>query len=319
MGRRLTRLACAAVLLAWACSALAQDWPAKPLRWVVGLPAGSAADVLARVVAAQVAARLKQPVIVENRPGASENIGMEHVARAAPDGYTFLVAATALVTNPHLFKLSYDPMKDLVPVAQWATNYFVLLARPSLPAATLPELLALAKAKPGAVSCAYSSGAAEIACAWLKASAAVDLTLVPYKGSMQSLNDVAGERADLVFSPAQFALPPVRANRVRLLATTAARRGLAPFADAPTMAESLPDFELVTWLGLMAPAGTPADVVAALDQEVGAVLKDDEVRRKLGQGNLEITHRSPEAFGEVIRRDHLKYGRIIRETGIKAE
>jgi tripartite-type tricarboxylate transporter receptor subunit TctC len=319
MARGLTRLACAVVLLACACSALAQDWPAKPMRWIVGLPAGSAADVLARIVAAQVALRLKQPVLVENRPGASENIGMEHVARAAPDGYTFLVAATALVTNPHLFKLGYDPMKDLVPVAQWATAYFVLLARPSLPAATVHELLVLAKTKPGAVSCAYSSGAAEILCAWLKARSAADLTLVPYKGSLQSLNDVAGERADLVFSPAQFALAPARANRVRVLATTAARRGLAPFADAPTMTDSLPDFELVTWLGLMAPAGTPAGIIASLDHEIGEVLRDDEVRRKLGQGSLEVTHRSPEAFGEVIRRDYLKFERIIRETGIKAE
>jgi tripartite-type tricarboxylate transporter receptor subunit TctC len=315
----MTRLACAAVLLACACGALAQDWPVKPLRWVVGLSAGSPADLHARIIAAPLAARLKQPVIVENRPGASENIAMEHVAHAAADGYTFLVAATALVTNSHLFKLAYDPMKDLVPVARWVTADFMLLTRASLPVATVPDLLALAKAQPGTLSCAYSSGAAEIACAWLKASAVPDLTLVPYKGSMQSLNDVIGERADLVFSPAQIAVAPARANRVRVLATTAPRRGLSPFGDAPTMAETLPDFEMLTWVGLVAPAGTPAGVIAALNREIGAVLADEEVRSKLGHGRLQVAHTSPEVFGEIIRRDHLKYGRIIRETGIKAE
>ena len=319
MARLLTRLACAALLLACACSAPAREWPVKPLRWVVGLSAGSPADLHARNIAAPLAARLGQPVIVENRPGASENIAMEHVARAAPDGYTFLVAATALVTNSHLFKLAFDPLKDLAPVGRWMTVDFMLLTRPSLPVATVPELLALAKAQPGTLTCAYSSGAAEIACAWLKARAMPDLTLVPYKGAMQSLNDVIGERADLIFSPAQVAVASAQANRLRVLATTAPRRGLSPFADAPTMAETLPDFEMLTWVGLVAPAGTPADVIAALNREIAAVLSDDGVRARLGHGRLQVAHTSPEAFGEIIRRDSAKYGRIIRETGIKAE
>jgi tripartite-type tricarboxylate transporter receptor subunit TctC len=316
--RRL-RLGCAAALLAWTCAAPAQDWPAKPLRVVVGLPAGSGADVVARTLATHLAGRLPQPVLVENRPGASENIAMEHVARAAPDGYTFLFVATALVTNPHLFRLAYDPMRDLVPVAQVATTHFVLVARPSLPVASVQEVLALAKAQPGTVTCAHASGGLHIACAWLEALGGADLTLVPYKGSVQALNDVVGERADLIFAVVQTAVAPARASRVRVLATTNPRRGVGPFAEAPTMAESFPEFQIVTWLGLMAPAGTPAGGIAALNREIGAVLNEEQARRQLGRGGVEVEHRPTAEFAEIIRRDYLKYERIIRETGIKAE
>jgi tripartite-type tricarboxylate transporter receptor subunit TctC len=314
-----SRLACAAALFAWTCAALAQDWPTRPLRWVVALPAGSAADLVARVVAAQTSARLKQPVIVENRPGASENIGMEHVAHAAPDGHTFLVAVSSLVTNPHLFKLRYDPMRELIPVSQIARGHFILVARPSLPATSVPELLALARANPGTITCAHASGALHIGCAWLRTQPGMDLTLVPYAGNVPALNDVVAGRTDITFAVVQTAIGPANANRVRALATTNPRRGHGPFGNLPTLAESFRGFEIVAWIGLMAPAGTPPHIVSALDREIDAVLKEEETRRRLGQGGLEVAHEPPAAFAEIIQRDYAKYEKVIRKSGIKVE
>jgi tripartite-type tricarboxylate transporter receptor subunit TctC len=308
-----------AALLAWAAAASAQDWPTRPLRWVIGLPAGAGADTVARTVATPLAARLKQPVIVENRPGASENIAMEHVVRSAPDGYTFLFIAASLVTNPHLYKLSFDPMKELVPVAQMAVTHLVLVAHPSLSATTVPQLLALAKEKPAAVTCAHSAGSVHIGCAWFKAQGAVDFTLVPYKGMPQALGDVVGGRADFIFAPVATAVPQVRANRLRVLATTNPRRGQGPFGDAPIVAETLPGFEIETWFGLLAPAGTPPALVAALSRELGEVLRDKDVSDRLAGGGVNVAHAPPEEFAAIVRRDYAKYERVIRETGIKVE
>jgi tripartite-type tricarboxylate transporter receptor subunit TctC len=296
-----------------------QGWPAKPLRLVVALPAGSGADMVARLVSAGLAERLKQPVVVENRPGAAENIGMEAVARSAPDGYTLLLAVTSLVTNPHLYRLNYDPLKDLVPVTQLARTHYVLVAHPSLPAKTVRETLALAKARPGIVTCAHASGALHVACAWLKAAGRADITLVPYKGSGQALNDVIGGHADLVFGVVHTVAPYAQSNRLRVLATTNPRRGSGPFGSSPTMAETLPGFELVSWLGVMAPAGTPREIVTRLNREIAAALEQEDARKRIMDGGLEPAHGPPEAFAELIQRDYARLGKIIRETGIRVE
>ncbi len=312
-------IACAAALLAAGARAAAQAWPERPVRLVVALPAGSGADLVARIVAPGLGERLGQPVLVENRPGAAENIGMEAVARSAPDGYMLLFAVTSLVTNPHLYRLGYDPMRDLVPVAQVARANFVLVTRPSLPAQSVGEILALAKAGPGSVTCAHASGALHIACAWLKAQAGIDVTLVPYKGGVQALNDVVAERADMAFAVVHTAVPQVKAGRIRALATTDSQRGSGPFGDLPTLAETLPGFSIVSWLGVMAPAGTPPGIIARLNREIGAVLEDPAVKKRIEDGGLQAVHGTPQAFGELIRRDYARYGEIIRRTGIRAE
>jgi len=299
--------------------ALAQPWPAKPLHLIVALPAGSGADIVARVIASRLGARIGESVVVENRPGAAENIGMAFAARSAPDGYTLLLAVTSLVTNPHLYKLSYDPLQDFVAVAQLAKARYVLVVRDSLPANSVQELLRLARSEPGKLTCAHASGALHIACAWLKQQAQLDITLVPYKGSVQALNDVVAGQADMIFAVMHTAVPQVKAGRVRALATTDAERRQSPFGVLPTLAEILPGLVLESWLGLVAPAGAPQDIVSRLNSEVNAVLTDPEVREQLSAGGLEPSGGTAAAFAALIRRDYEKYADIIRRTGIRAE
>jgi len=312
--------ACAAAALAAAGHATAQDaWPAKPVHLVIGLPAGAGADVVARVVAASLGERLKQAVLVENRPGAAENIAMEAVAKSAPDGYTLFFAVSSLVINPHIYKLRFDPMTELVPVSHVATAHFVLAAKPSLPAGSVSELLTLAKTQPGRVTCAHSSGALHIGCAWLKAQGGADITLVPYKGSNEALQEVIAERTDLVFAVVHTAVSAAKAGRIKPLATADPRRGIGPFGDLPTVAETLPGFALTAFLGVMAPAGTPRLVIATLNREIAAVLADPATRKRIEDSGLQVNGGTPEAFAEAIKRDYANYGRIIRETGIKVQ
>ncbi len=322
----MTRLPYAAVL-AWtglmllsvaAGAAHAQHWPTKPVRIIVPIAPGQGADALTRVVAAGLSARLKQPVIVENRPGADGNLGMEHVARAAPDGHTLLVAVTALVTNPHFYSLDFNPLKDLAPVMQLASQSFLFVAHPSLPATTVTGALALARSRPGAVTCAHAGGAFQIACAWLEQRGRVELNLVPYRGGARALTEVVGGHVDMTFSVGLTVKPHARAGRLRVIATTRSRRG-GIFGDTPTMAETLPGFEMGGLIGLLAPAGTPPKIIERLNGELQAVLAQEDVQALLAVAGQEPAGGTPGDYAAVIARDHARYGRIIRETGIRAE
>jgi tripartite-type tricarboxylate transporter receptor subunit TctC len=307
-----------ACLMAWQ-GVSAQPWPAKPIRLVVALPAGSGADLVARLIAPGLGERLNQTIIVDNRPGGADNIGMESVARSAPDGHTLLLAVTSLVTNPHLYRLNYDPVKDLTAVSQLANTHYVLAAHPSIPVRSVRDVIAMAKARPGAMTCAHAAGALHIACAWFKAETAADITLVPYKGSVQALNDVIGGHADLIYGVVHTIVPQARSGRVKVLATTNPRRGIGPFGDMPTMAETYPGFDLVSWLGVVAPSGTTRDTISRLNRDIGSVLGEPGVKKRMAEGGLEVTASSSEAFAEVIRRDYAKYEAIIRKTGIRVE
>ena len=300
--------------------ALAADFPSRPVRWIMPFPPGGPSDVVARVLAQRLGERLKQPVLVDNRAGASGAIGMEAAARAAPDGHTIVFAAPGtVVINPVLYKLNFDPLHDLAPVVQIATFSFVLLAHPDFPARTIQELLAAAKAAPGATTCGWGATLQQLACEFLRLQGDAPIRIIPYKGSAPAMTDLVAGQINFLFEVTNIALPQVKANRIRAIATTSSRRLAGPFGHLPTVAETLPGFGVEGWFGVLVPHATPRDVVVRLNHELAAVLEEVEVRKSLTDGGLEIAHGSPENFGDLLRRDHAKYSKIIRKAGIKAE
>jgi tripartite-type tricarboxylate transporter receptor subunit TctC len=303
-----------------AAQPLAHAWPSRPIRWIIPFPPGGPADINARMIAPRLAERLGQPVIIDNRPGASSNIGYEAAARAAPDGYTMVMGVAGMVTNPYVYKLSYDPIKDLDPVAQLVTIQIVLVAHPSLAANNLTEVLELARRKPGTLRCAWgASTVLQLACETIKLDGKVDITVVNYKGSAPALNDLMGGHVDMMFDVPNSAAPYVSAGKLKALATTNEARGLQPFPTLPSANESIPGFEMTTWQGVFVPAGTPRTIVQRLNRELNAVLAEAEIARKAAESGLNIVPMTPEAFGKTVRQDYERYGRLIRAAGIKAD
>jgi tripartite-type tricarboxylate transporter receptor subunit TctC len=307
------------VITLCASEAQAQAWPARPVRMIVAFPPGGPADVAARVVSQKVAERLGQTVIVENRPGATGNIGGEAAVRAAPDGYTFLYAITGLVMNPFVYKLNWDPLTDLVPVGRVGSVSFVLIVNPNFAPRTVPELLAFAKAKPKEVTCAHTGSLPQMGCELLRTLGGVDITTVPYKGLAAAMADVVGGQVNLMFEAQFTATPAVRNGRVRAVANVSPRRAAGPFADLPAIADTLPGFEIEGFHGIVAPARTPREIVLRMNQEIRASLTDPETHKRLADAGLEPAPSTPEQFGDTLKQDYAKYGRIIREAGIKAE
>ncbi len=309
----------AAVCLAAARSACAQAWPDRPLHVVVPFPPGGPSDTMARVLAPRLAARLAQPVLVENRPGASANIGMESVARSAPDGYTVLYGAPTLTLNPHLYKLAFDPLRDLAPVARISTDQFVLVVNTAAPAKSVAQLLEAARARPGAVTCGFSGGIPEMGCRMLASLAGVKITFVRYKGVSQIMQDVAGGRVDMFFDGLQGAAGQSKDGGLRVLARTSAKAGSGALGAVPAMSESVPEFELAGWQGLLVAAGTPGQIIERLAEELAQVLRQPDVRELVANRGSEVSYEPPEAFAAFIRREYDKYGKIIRDSGIRAE
>ena len=295
-------------------------FPSKPIRWIVPYPPGGPADVVARIVGEHLSKRLNQPVIIDNRAGASGNIGREAAASAAPDGYTILFGATSMVINPFLSKLNFDPLTDLVPVTQLTTITYVLLASSDFPPRTLPDVLAAAKASPGRVTCGWGATMFQLGCGLLNVLGHVDIAPVPYKGNAPAMNDLIAGHIDLLVDVVNTAQPQVKAGRVRAIATTGTERDEGgAFGRVATVSETLPGFELKGWFGVLAPASTPREIIARLNREIAAVLEEHDVRKRLVESGLEVAHGSPQAFGELIRRDYVKYSRIVPQAGIKPE
>jgi len=320
-GSALLALLVAGATMVGAPGALAQApaWPSKPIRWIVPFPPGGPADVVTRIVATKLAERVGQPAVVENRPGAGGNVGHDAAARSAPDGHTLVFVVPGIVTNPFFFKASIDPFKELAPVIHLDNASMVLLATPAFPAATVADVLARIRAKPGAVSCAASGALPQVGCEMLRSSAKADMILVQYKGNAPALNALIGGEVNLLFDVVNIAIGQVKSGRVRAIASTNPRRGIGPFADLPVLAETIPDFELVTWHGVMVPRATPREIVQRLNRELGAVLGEADVRQRLTDSGLQITGGPPEAFDEILKRDYARYGRILREAGVKPE
>jgi tripartite-type tricarboxylate transporter receptor subunit TctC len=318
----LAALAIGATAAAFAPSAWAQAWPARTVRIVVPYPPGGPTDIVARVVGQKLAERLRQPFVIENRAGAGGNIGAEAVAKSAPDGYTLLLGTTAHAINPSLFKsLNYDFARDFVPVALLTSIPLVVVVPASSPIGSVADLIAAARARPGAVTYGSSGNgqSTHMAAELFNSMASVSMTHVPYKGSAPALTDLAGGQVGVMFDTMLSAMPQVKAGRLRALAVTSAAR--APSApELPTVAESgLSGYEVGAWNGLLAPAGTPAEVVALLNRTVDEVLRDPEVRQRFAADGAIVGGGSTEQFAVFVRRELEKWRAVVERAGVKLD
>jgi tripartite-type tricarboxylate transporter receptor subunit TctC len=303
--------------------AIAADYPERPVTLVVGFPPGGASDILARIITDKLGSLLGQPFIVDNRPGAGGNVAGEVVADAAPDGYTLLLGNNAiLATNVTLYgNLNFDPQKDFAPITLIGTQANVLVVNPDVAAHSLAELVALAKANPGKLNFA-SSGyglAAHLAGELFKAQAHIDIVHVPYKGSAPALEDVIAGQDQMMFATTSGVMGFLKNGQVRPLAVTTLKR-TAALPDIPTMDEAgLPGFEATTWHGLVAPAGTPSDIIGALHRAVVETLKDAGVQQKLAALGVDIAPDSPDEFAAYINAEIPKWAAVIKASGAKVE
>jgi tripartite-type tricarboxylate transporter receptor subunit TctC len=310
-----------ATLLTGAASAQPASWPERPIRLVVPFTPGSSSDIVGRIVAQKLGERLRQQVIVDNRVGASGNLGTEAVARAEGDGYTLGLANTSThaVTASLSSKLGYDPVKDFAPVAMIGASPFVLAAYPNLPAKTLAELIALAKAKPRGLNYASAGPAtlAHLSGALFEKLGGIELIHVPYRGTAQSTLDLIEGRVDMQFGTISPSLEHIRSGKIRALAVTSEQRSRT-LPDVPTIAEAgLSGYESSLWQALVAPAATPPTVIARLNREVTAILNDAEARAALTQQGVEPEPGSPAALGNRIRNDLAKWREVITSAGIR--
>src|SRR5437764_10804361 len=280
----------AALFLALLASgALAQDWPTKPIRWLVPFAPGGPADVVTRIVAASLGERLGQPNIVENQPGAGGNIAHANAAKAGADGHMLLFVVPSVITNPFYMKAAVDPFRDLMPVIHLDNASMVLIAHPSYAPSTVADVLVDIKARPGQVSCGASGALPSVACELVRAHAGAEVLMVMYKGNGPALNALIGGEINLLFDVVNIAVGHVKSGRVRAIATTAPRRGIGPLGDLPVVADTIPNFELVTWHGVMMPPATPRPLVERVNRELNAVLQRADVRERFASSGPEIT------------------------------
>jgi len=319
----MARLAALITILTCATLATAQSFPSKPLRFIAPFPPGGSSDVLCRLLGQKLAEGLGQAVVVENKPGASGNIGHEFAARQAADGYTLLLSNnSALAINPHLFKrLGFDPLSDFAPVAMVASAGQVLVVHPSVQAASVRELIALAKARPGQLH--FGSGGkgipSHIAGETFKTAAAVDIVHVPYKGTVQAVGDLVGGQVQLVFADMVPAMPHIRAGKLRALAVTTAERA-AVLPDVPTMDESgLPGFRSVVWWAVLVPRGTPGEIIARLNGDFARIMKLPQVQERYASLGVFTEHSTPQQVTERMKSDLQEFAKILKAAGVEAE
>ena len=321
--KNLARLLAALGLACVVSLASAQSWPSKPIRFVVPYPPGGPLDTVARLLGQKVSEGVKQPVVVDNKPGAGGNIGADTVAKSPPDGYTILMGAVAThAINPTLYaSIPYDAVRDFQPVTQVASTPNVLIVNNSVPVANVREFIAYAKANPGKLN--FGSGstgsAGHLAGELFKAMAGVNMVHVPYKGAAPAMQDLIGGQVQLMFDNFASANTQVKAGKVKALAvTTAKRSALAP--DLPTIAESgLAGFDINTWFGIFVPAGTPRDVVERLHAEFTKALATPDVRERLTNLGAEPVGNRPEEFAAYIKSEGEKYARVIKASGAKVD
>jgi tripartite-type tricarboxylate transporter receptor subunit TctC len=327
--RRLVVVTCCALLALPAFSALlalpvcAQDYPLRPVRLIVPFPPGGGNDIVARAVAQELGKSLGQQFVVDNRAGAGGAVGAELAARSPADGYTlFLGGVGSHVVNPSLHpKLSYDPIRDFAPVTLIASAPSVLVVHPSLQAARLAELTALAKAHPGKLNYASNGNgsSAQLAAVLYESMAGVRMVHVPYKGVAQALVDLMSGEVQLMFGTLVAILPHIKAGRLRALAVTGRDRS-ALLPEVPTLAESgLPGYEAGSWYGILAPAGTPGAIVARLNAEINAAIRQPEVRERLAAEGAEVVGGTPEQFAAHIRGELGRTKKLVREAGLRIE
>jgi tripartite-type tricarboxylate transporter receptor subunit TctC len=311
------------VLLACTVAAYAQSYPQKPIRFLVGFSAGGASDITSRIIGQKLTEHMGQPVIIDNRAGASGTIAATIVAKALPDGYTLLAGATSILAiNPGLYaKLEYDAVKDFAPVSQTVSMPQLLVVHPAVKASTLRELLALAKAKPGELN--YSSSgtgsSSHMAMELLKYMTGAQFVHVPFKGSGQAMPSLLAGQVQLVFDPMPSSLPHVKAGRLRAIAISTSTRSPA-IPELPTVAEAgVPGYESSLWYGVLLPARTSSEIVAKLNKTVNAILREPEVVERFAALGAEPLGSSSAAFGKYIVDENAKWGKVIKAVGMRAE
>jgi tripartite-type tricarboxylate transporter receptor subunit TctC len=291
----------------------------RPVTLVVPIAAGGGVDTIGRVIAALLADRLKQPWVVENRPGAGGAIGIDSVAKATPDGHTMLVIETSAVLQKWLHRnVPFDVVADFAPVAQMATTPLLLFASPALPVSNLKELIAYAKSNPGKLSVGTPGVGSphHLAVAMLNAAAGIDITHVPYKGTAPALNDILGGRIPLIWSTPNVVMQYVESGKLKPLAVGSPQR-IALLPNVPTVSESgIPGFDVSVWFGIAAPAKTPRDVIERVSREIGEIDRMADLRAKLQPLGYELTYADSAHFAEKIAADYARYGKVIRDAGI---
>jgi tripartite-type tricarboxylate transporter receptor subunit TctC len=306
-----------------ATSSLAQGWPAKPVRLVIPFPAGGSTDIVGRLIGDRLSQRLGQSVVIDNRAGAGGTMGSDLVAKAVPDGYTMLMgtSSTHAIAASLYGKLPYDPIKDFSPVALLGTATILLVIHPSVPAKSVGELIALAKARPGQLmfGSTGNGSVSHLTAEHFKSLAGIDIQHVPYKGDSPMTMDLVSGRIALAFGTAVAFLPYVQEGRLQALAVTDAKP--SPVAPRlPTVAASgLPGFEALQWFGILAPAGTPREIVARLNGEIAEILQMPDVRERLQALGIQIVGGSPDQFAGFMRTETAKWGRIVRDSGAKVD
>lgn len=329
MIRRADRLSLLiAALLAPTGSMLAQnvsagqspDFPNRPLRFVVGYPPGGATDIIARLLGHRLTDALGQQVLIDNRPGASGIVGTDIIAKATPDGYSIVLVTTSHGINPSLYpKLPYDSVKSFAPITQVATLQQVLVVNPSLPAKTLKELIALAKAQPGKLNFASSGSgqALHLSGELFKSLAGIDIVHVPYKGSAPARSDLLGGQVQMMFESMIGVLPFVTSGKLRAIAVSGARRSDAA-PQIPTMSEAgVPGFEASAWVGVLAPAGTPKAIVGRLNSDFVKILKIPDVKEMLARSGAETVGSTPEQFASFIKAQIAKWSKVVKASGVR--
>jgi len=311
------------VAIAFSGGAAAQAWPEKPVRFVVGFTPGGPSDILARALGQKLSEIWTQQMVIENRPGAGGNIAAELVAKSAGDGYTWLLGNNSiLATNQSLYaRLGYDPVKDFAPVALVAIQPNILVVNPDVPAHSVKELIALARAKPGELNYASSGSgaAAHLAGELFKAMTGVQMVHVPYKGAQPALTDVIAGQAQLMFATSASVIPYIKAGRLRALAVTTAQRS-ASVPDLPTVSEAgVPGFEAITWHGVVVPAATPQPLVVRLNADIVKVLHMRDLRERLESLGAEVAPGTPRDFAEYIAREIPKWAKVVKDSGARAE
>jgi tripartite-type tricarboxylate transporter receptor subunit TctC len=303
-------------------AANAETYPAKPIRFIVPFPPGGPTDVLARVLGQKLSEQMGQPVVLDNRPGAGGNLGFELAAKSAPDGYTIVLGAPPLAISPHLYaKLNYDPARDFEPISLVASMPNVLLVHPSVPAKTLKELVQLAKSSPGKLN--FGSGGAgtsnHLGGELLKSMTRIDIVHVPYKGASQAMLGLIGGQIDIVVIGTPTAIPQIQAGKVRALAVLSSRR-LPAIANVPTAKEAgFPGYEVTTWYGVLVPAGTSKDIVARLNTENAKVMTAPGSRDRIVGAGFDPMTSTPRQFADFIKTENVRWGKVIKDAGIRAE
>ena len=314
-------LGIACVALGASASAAAADYPTRPVRLIVGFPAGGPTDILARLVGAQLGERLGQQFVIENKPGAGSNIATEAAINSAPDGHTILVCASANTINATLYKkLAFDFVRDTVPVAGLARVPNALLVHPSVPATTVPEFIAYAKANPGKINMASSGNGTTVHLAgeMFKAMAGVDLVHVPYRGSQPAVTSLVAGQTQVMFGDIPVSIGHIQAGTVRIVAvTTATRLDLLP--AVPTIGETLPGYEANAWFGFVVPKGTQADVVSKLNREINAALADPKIKTRLAELGTSAIVATPAEFGAFIAAEIERWAKAVKSSGASVD